>query len=56
MIPVMQLLGKAPHVLSFTSGELAGALRRNGFEIIADERHASKGKDTRPFHAARAVS
>lgn len=56
MIPAMQMIGKAPHVLSFTSGELAGALRRNGFEIIADERHASKGKDTRPFHAARAVS
>jgi ubiquinone/menaquinone biosynthesis C-methylase UbiE len=56
MIPVMQMIGKAPHVLSFTCGELAGALRRHGFEIIADERHASKGKDTRPFLAARAVS
>ncbi len=56
MIPALQLIGKAPHVLSFTSGQLAGALRRHGFEIIADERHASKGKDTRPFLAARAVS
>ena len=56
MIPVMQMIGKAPHVLSFTSGELTGALRRHGFEIVADERHASKGKDTRPFLAARAVS
>jgi ubiquinone/menaquinone biosynthesis C-methylase UbiE len=56
MIPVMQMIGKAPHVLSFTSGELAGALRRHGFGIIANERHASKGKDTRPFLAARAAS
>lgn len=54
-IPVMRLFGKAPSsVASMTAASLAEAIRAAGFEILADERHGSEKKDTRPFIAARA--
>jgi hypothetical protein len=52
-LPVIRLLGKAPNVLVFTSGELQAAIAAVGFDLVAVERHASKGKDTRPFIVAR---
>jgi ubiquinone/menaquinone biosynthesis C-methylase UbiE len=52
-LPVMRLLGKAPNVLVFTSGDLQAAIGAAGFDLVAVERHASKGKDTRPFIVAR---
>lgn len=54
MIPVMRLFGKAPHVvLDLRSVDLAVALTRCGFEILAFEFHAAKGRDIRPFIVAR---
>lgn len=54
-IPVMRLFGKAPSsVASMTAASLADAIRAAGFEILAEERHGSDKKDTRPFIAARA--
>ncbi|MDP2260877.1 MAG: class I SAM-dependent methyltransferase [Caulobacter sp.] len=53
VLPIMRLLGKAPHVLIFTSGELQAAIAAAGFDIVEVEHHASKGKDTRPFIVAR---
>lgn len=52
-LPVMRFLGKAPNVLVFTSGELQAAIAAAGFDLVEVERHASKGKDTRPFIVAR---
>ncbi len=52
-LPLMRLLGKAPNVLIFTSGDLQAAVAAAGFELVEVERHASKGKDTRPFIVAR---
>ncbi len=52
-LPVMRFLGKAPHVLVFTSGELQAAIAAAHFDLVDVERHASKGKDTRPFIVAR---
>lgn len=53
-IPLMQLVGKAPGVTTFTAAELEEAIRAAGFEIVANERHGSGKKDIRPFIAARA--
>lgn len=52
-LPVMRFFGKAPHVLIFTSGELQAAIAAAGFDLVEVARHASKGKDTRPFIVAR---
>lgn len=53
-IPLMRLVGKAPAtVLVFSAKDLRAAIERAGFEILADERHASKGKDFRPFIVGR---
>ena len=54
-IPLMRLVGKAPsRVTSLTAGSLEEAIRSAGFEIVANERHGSEKKDTRPFITARA--
>lgn len=54
LLPLMRWVGKAPaSVRCFTAGQLEAALRAAGFEVVAVERHASKGRDTRPFIVAR---
>lgn len=53
-IPLMRMVGKAPaSVLALDSGDIRAALKRAGFTIEAEECHASKGKDIRPFIVAR---
>jgi ubiquinone/menaquinone biosynthesis C-methylase UbiE len=52
-LPVMRWLGKAPPVLCFRAPALEAALTRHGLEILAVERHGTKGKDIRPFIVAR---
>lgn len=52
-LPAMRMIGKAPHVTVFTAATLEREVRAAGFEIIAVERHATKGRDTRPFIVAR---
>lgn len=52
-IPVMQAIGKAPHVLLFDADTLLAAMVRQGLEIEAVERHGTKGKDIRVFIVAR---
>jgi ubiquinone/menaquinone biosynthesis C-methylase UbiE len=52
-VPLMRSLGKAPAVLSFDAEQLQAALRRQGLEIEAVERHGSRRKDMRVFIAAR---
>lgn len=53
MLPLMQLIGKAPHVAFLSAKDLERDLTAAGFEIIERASHASKGKDARPFLAAR---
>lgn len=54
LLPLMRLVGKAPPVLCFRAPELQDALERNGFEVVAVERHGTKkGKDIRAFIVAR---
>lgn len=52
-VPLMQLVGKAPHVGFFGAEELEREIAAAGFEIDARERHASRGRDVRPFLVAR---
>lgn len=53
MVPVMRMLGKAPHVSSLRCAALTAAMEDAGFAIVSVERHASKGRDTRPYIVAR---
>lgn len=52
-IPLMQLIGKAPHVNVFTATALQDATRKAGFEIVACEYHGSGRRDARPVIVAR---
>lgn len=49
LLPLMRAIGKAPFVQVFSSGDLEQAIAAQGFSIVALERHATKGRDTRPF-------
>lgn len=52
-LPLMQMIGKAPYAGVFSAQELNDLIAAAGFEVASTERHASKGKDTRPFIVAR---
>ncbi|RXT46267.1 SAM-dependent methyltransferase [Bosea sp. Tri-44] len=52
-LPLMQMIGKAPYAGVFSAQELSGLITSAGFEVLGTERHASKGKDSRPFIVAR---
>ena len=53
ILPLAQALGQAPYVSSLSSEDLERDIAAAGFEIIERERHASRGKDVRPFLVAR---
>ncbi|MBA4226944.1 MAG: SAM-dependent methyltransferase [Hyphomonas sp.] len=52
-LPLAQAIGKAPHVDFFSEATLTGEITQAGFEIVASERHGTRGKDVRAFIAAR---
>lgn len=52
-IPVMQWVGKAPHVAVLTEDDLTQAITAAGFTIESTEYHGSKGKDVRAVIVAR---
>ena len=52
-VPLMQLIGKAPHVAFLSAEDLECEIAAAGFEIIERARHGSRGKDVRPFIVAR---
>ncbi len=52
-LPLMRAIGKAPPTHNLNQDALCEAMKRNGLEILAVERHASKGRDFRPFIVAR---
>lgn len=52
-LPVMQAIGKAPHVLCFGADALRSAIARQGMDIVSVERHGTRGKDFRVFIVAR---
>jgi ubiquinone/menaquinone biosynthesis C-methylase UbiE len=52
-VPVMQLIGKAPYVASFSAAGLESEIERGGFTIVEQGRHGSGRKDARIFIVAR---
>lgn len=52
-VPLMRAIGKAPPVHNLNQDDLCAAMKRQGLEIMAVERHAGKGRDVRPFIVAR---
>jgi ubiquinone/menaquinone biosynthesis C-methylase UbiE len=52
-VPVMQLFGKAPYVVFLSAEDLEREIAAAGFEIIERARHASLGRDARPFLVAK---
>lgn len=52
-LPLMQLVGQAPHVLRFDAAALQAAIARRGMDIVSVERHGTRGKDFRVFIVAR---
>ena len=52
-LPLMQAIGKAPHVLCFDADTLQSAITRQGMDMVSVERHGAKGKDIRVFIVAR---
>ena len=52
-LPLMQLVGKAPSVAFLGAEELEREIAAAGFEIVERGRHASRGRDIRPFLVAR---
>lgn len=53
VLPAMQMVGKAPYVAFLSAEDLEREMAEAGFEIIELGRHASRGKDARPFLVAR---
>lgn len=56
LLPVMRVIGKAPHVGVFEAGDLDREIRAAGFEIVATEDHSTKGTGARPYIVARKKS
>lgn len=53
VLPAMQMIGKAPYVAFLSAGDIERELAMAGFEIVERGRHASRGRDVRPFFVAR---
>ena len=53
VLPAMRAIGKAPYAGIFRKAELGRQISAAGFDVLATERHATRGKDNRPFIVAR---
>jgi ubiquinone/menaquinone biosynthesis C-methylase UbiE len=49
LLPAMRAIGKAPHVSVVDAVGLEQMINAAGFDVLASEHHASRGKDYRPF-------
>jgi hypothetical protein len=56
LLPVMHAFGRAQHVYVRREVELDARIRSAGFEVLAIEDHATRGKVRRPFMVARRQS
>jgi ubiquinone/menaquinone biosynthesis C-methylase UbiE len=55
-VPLMQMVGKAPHVGFFSAAELEREIEASGFTIVERARHGSGRKDPRIFLVARTAA
>ena len=52
-VPAMRAIGQAPYAGVFRADKLSQQISAAGFEILAIDSHATKGKDHRPYIVAR---
>lgn len=52
-LPAMRAIGQAPYAGVFRAARLSQHISAAGFDILAVENHATKGKDQRPYILAR---
>jgi ubiquinone/menaquinone biosynthesis C-methylase UbiE len=52
-LPAMRAIGKAPYAGVFRAADLGQHISAAGFDILATESHATKGRDSRPYIVAR---
>lgn len=52
-LPAMRAIGMAPYAGVFRAEDLRARVGAAGFDILADENHATKGDDHRPYIVAR---
>jgi ubiquinone/menaquinone biosynthesis C-methylase UbiE len=53
LLPAMRAVKLAPHVSVFDGAVLQELIRDAGFDVLAREEHASKGRDYRPYVVGR---
>lgn len=53
MVPLVRVLRLVPPVHSLAEADIVAACRRQGLDVLAVERHASQGRDVRPYVVAR---
>jgi ubiquinone/menaquinone biosynthesis C-methylase UbiE len=53
LLPAMRAIGKAPHANVFKEAELSQLISAAGFDILVNERHATKGNEICPYIVAR---
>lgn len=53
LFPLLRLVGRAPRMQFLDEPRLRAALQRAGLQVLASERHGTRGKDVRAFIVAR---
>lgn len=53
LMPVLRALGRAPRMQFLDEPRLRAAMERAGLQVLASERHCTRGKDVRAFIVAR---
>ncbi|MBK8666098.1 MAG: class I SAM-dependent methyltransferase [Burkholderiales bacterium] len=53
LMRVLRAVGRAPHMRFLDEAQLSAAMQRAGLQLLASERHGTRGKDMRAFIVAR---
>ena len=52
LLPALRAVGRAPHMQFVDEPRLRAAMQRAGLQVLASERHGTRGKDVRAFIVA----
>lgn len=53
LFPLLRTVGRAPHMQFLDEPRLRAAMERAGLQVLASERHGTRGRDVRAFIVAR---